>query len=64
MSAKMMNCRKCGAPVSELAERCPGCGDETAKRMGHVRGKGFDPVRAVAWILLGLLAVWLISVAL
>ena len=62
MQAKMIHCRKCDARVSEFAERCPSCGDETAKRMGHA-SRGFNPVRAVAWLVLIGIALWLASQA-
>lgn len=50
MSDRMMACRKCGAQVSEFAERCPGCRDKTAERMGHARSS------SNAWKLAGLAA--------
>lgn len=44
-------CRVCKQPVSEFAPACPGCGDPTAVRYGHARGKSTNPWTIIGWII-------------
>lgn len=50
-------CRVCKQPVSEYAPACPTCGDPTAVRYGHARGKPTNPWTIIGWIILLLMAI-------
>lgn len=55
MSGTTAPCRVCGQLVSEYAERCAGCGDQTARRYGHAKGSSTSPWTIIGWIVLVLL---------
>jgi len=52
MSPRLAPCRVCGHLVSEFADRCPGCGDPTARRYGHEPKRPSGPWTLLGWLLL------------
>lgn len=51
MAKELAPCRVCGQEVSEYAEKCPKCGDPTARRYGRAPRKPTNPWMVIGWII-------------